>query len=115
MPETTKSAEMSSRPTRMSIDRLCLRVDEDESDAAVLHAAVLPGVVGGLLHQHVARAQANLAAGQQHVDLALDHRRIVDTARAVHLALRPGREIHHAEDGDRKSTRLNSSHVALSR
>src|SRR6185436_9069157 len=87
MPETMNSAERSRRPTNTLISRLCLRVDEDESDAAVRLAAVFPGVVGRLLHQHVARAQVHFAIGEKHVDLAFDHHRVIDAARAVHLAL----------------------------
>src|SRR5712692_6076619 len=37
-------------------------------------------------------------AGEQHVDLAFEHYRIVDAGRAVHLAFRARREVDDAED-----------------
>src|SRR5512138_820396 len=59
-------------------------VDQHKRDTAATLAAVHPGVVGSLLHQHIARSQMHLALVEDHVDLAFDDDRVVDAARLVH-------------------------------
>src|ERR1041384_6149138 len=67
------------------------RIDQDEGDAARLLASVHPGMVGRLLHHHVARLEMHHAVVEQHVDLAGHDHRVVEAARAVHhrVARRP--------------------------
>src|SRR5262249_33829154 len=61
-----------------------LRVDEDESDAAGFGAAIDPGVISALLHQHVTGLEMNFRVVEQHIDLTGHHDGIVHRARAVH-------------------------------
>src|SRR5215470_5377615 len=61
-----------------------LRVDEHEGDTAGLGPAIDPGVIGALLHQHIARLEMNLRVVEQHVDLAGHHYSVVHGARAMH-------------------------------
>src|SRR5258708_1127164 len=66
-------------------------VDQHESDATGLGAAIDPGVVGALLPQHVAGLEMDLAIVEQHVDLARQDDGVIDAARAMHrmVARRP--------------------------
>src|SRR5262249_36268230 len=61
-----------------------LGVDEDESDAAGFGAAIDPGVIGALLHQHVTGFEMNFRIIEQHVDLAGHDDGVVHGARAMH-------------------------------
>src|SRR3954469_14134015 len=69
---------------RASLFSRFLGVDQDEGDAAGLGAAVDPGMVGALLHQHVAGLEMNLVIVEQHVDLARHYDGVVDGASAMH-------------------------------
>src|SRR5262249_7498296 len=48
-----------------------LGIDQDEGDAAGLGSAVDPGMVGPLLHHHVADLEMHFGVVEQHIDLAL--------------------------------------------
>jgi hypothetical protein len=50
-------------------------------------AAVHPGMIGPLLHQHIARGEMHLALVEHHVDLAFDDHRVVDAAGLVHSGM----------------------------
>src|SRR5262249_19928316 len=64
-----------------------LGVDEDESDAAGFGAAIDPGVIGALLHQHVTGFKMNFRIIEQHVDLAGHDAGVVHGARAMHARI----------------------------
>src|SRR5580704_9127036 len=96
-----------------------LAVDEDEGDAAGLLAVINPGVIGGLLHQHVASLHMDLAVVEQHVDLAVEHDCVIHGPSTVcigvpAITLGRGIDAHRDQDLmmiDRSAARLDRREI----
>src|SRR5438309_5872056 len=76
-------AALNYRPLGSRCSRL-FRINEHEGDAAGLGPAIDPGVIGALLHEHIAGLEVNFRIVEQHVDLAGHYNGVVHCARAVH-------------------------------
>src|SRR5215467_4136687 len=75
---STASPANTGTPSRL------LRVHQHKENTTRLLAAIDPGVVGRLLHDHVARLQMHVTVVEHHVDLAREDDRVVETAGAMH-------------------------------
>src|SRR5579883_2411925 len=78
-------------------------INQNEGDPARLGAVVDPGVIGALLHQYIAGFDVDLAVVEQHVDLAVEHDRVIDRLGAMGIgmpaiALRRRVNSHRHED-----------------
>src|SRR5262249_45693627 len=78
-------------------DRLCRH--QHEGDDAGRRALVHPVVDGAALHRHVARLEVHAGAVDLHVDLARNHRGVVDRIGAMVARADSGTEAHHPEHG----------------
>src|SRR6516225_896704 len=84
-----------------------VRADQHEGDATGDLAVVHPRMIGALLNQNIASLEMDFAVVEQHVDLSLQHDRVVDALGAMHermigvLALAPllGADPHLRREG----------------